>query len=107
MIVHILKMCTFFCARFVFFFLFLTGVELETFFPSEILMGCLVCVICNSNSINAFIFKRCIMSVHTLKICTDYFCKLFHFFSFLMGIELRYFSHRSVHPQHFSGAKIV
>ena len=40
---------------------------------SAILLGCLVCVIYNSNSFHSFIFKLCIMIVHTLKMCTSYF----------------------------------
>ena len=40
---------------------------------SATLMGCLVCVICNSNSFHSFIFKLCLMIVHTLKMCTSYF----------------------------------
>ena len=59
-----------FCARFI---TFLTGVELRLFFPSVMLRGCLVCVICNSNSIHYFIFKLCRMIVHTLKMCCSYF----------------------------------
>ena len=55
-----------FCARFTIFFLFLRGVELGHF-PSKILRGCLVCVICNSNSIHSFIFKLCIMINNTMK----------------------------------------
>ena len=35
--------------------------------------GCQICVICNSNSFHSFIFKLCIMIVHTFKICTSYF----------------------------------
>ena len=54
-----------FCAHLINIFSFLTGVELRHF-----LRGCLVCVICNSNSIHSFIFKLCLMIVHTLKMCT-------------------------------------
>ena len=39
-------------------------------FLSKMLRWCLVCVICNSNSFRSFIFKLCIMIVHTLKMCT-------------------------------------
>ena len=35
-------------------------------------MGCLVCVICNSNSIHTFIFKFCIIIVHVLKMYISY-----------------------------------
>ena len=79
-------------AHFIIFFSFLTGVEHRHFSPSEMLSGCLVCVICNFNSIHSIIFKLCIMIVHTLKMCTFYIVRLFHcFFSFLMGVEPRYF----------------
>ena len=106
-IVHTLKIHTFYIVqRFIFFFSVLTGVG--TFFPSEMLRGCLVCVICNSNSIHSFIFKLCIMIVHTLKMCTSFFVRLFHcFFSFLMDVKPRHFSYLSVHLQHFRGAKFV
>ena len=111
MIVHTLRMCTsYFLHVSQFFFSFLTGDELRHFFLSEMLRGCLVCVICNSNSIHFFIFKLCIMIVHTLKMCTSYFARLFHclfFLSFLKGVEPRHFSHLSVRPQHFRGAKFV
>ena len=40
---------------------------------SATLLGCLVCVICNSNSFHSFIFKLYLMIVHTLKMCTSYF----------------------------------
>ena len=45
----------------------------------------LVCIICNSNkSFHSFIFKLCIMIVHTLKMCTYYFVHDFmNIFSFL------------------------
>ena len=48
------------------------------------------------------------MIVHTLKMCTSYFLRLFiDLFSFLMGDEPRHFSHLSVRSQHFRGAKFV
>ena len=76
-------------------------------FPPERLRGCLVCVICNSNSVHSFIFKLYIMIVHTLKMWTSYFVRLFHcFFSFLTGVESRHFPHLSVHPQHFWGCQV-
>ena len=60
-----------------------------------VLRGCLVSVICNSNSNHSFIFKLCIiMIVHTLKmdvhlLCYAHFMKLFHFlfifFYFFLG----------------------
>ena len=56
------------------------------------LRGCLVFVICNSNSIHYFIFKLCLMVVHTLKMCTFYFVQIsFFFFTFLTDVELRHF----------------
>ena len=55
MIVHTLKMCTLFWACFIIFLSYLTGVG--HFFHAKCLGGCLVCVICNSNSIRSFIFK--------------------------------------------------
>ena len=76
-----------FCAHFIIFFSFLTVVEHKTFFPSKMLRECLVCVICNSKSIHSFIFKLCIMVVHTLKMCTFYFMHIslifFHFWGVL------------------------
>ena len=41
-----------------------------------------LCVICNSNRFHSFVFKLCIMNVHTLKMCTgdagpEQSCKLF------------------------------
>ena len=92
MIVHTMKICTFYIVHIsYFFFSFLTGVEHRHFVPSEMLRRCLVCVIYNFNSSNSIIFKLC-MIVHTLKMCTSYIVRLFHcFFSFLMGVEPRYF----------------
>ena len=37
------------------------------------LLGCLVCVICNSKSFHSLLFKLCITIVHILKMCTSYF----------------------------------
>ena len=95
-----------FCARFILFLIF-DGCWTWKIFPTEMLRGCLVCVICNSNSIYSFIFKLCIMIVPTLKVCTSFLCNCFTFFIILMGVELRHFSHLSVHRQHFRGAKFV
>ena len=73
-IVHTLKMCTYYFMHISeIFFSFLRGVELRHFFPSEMLRGCLVCVICNSNRFHSLIFKLCKMIAHTLKMCTFYF----------------------------------
>ena len=46
-------------------------------FPSEMCRGCLVCVICNSDSFHSFLFKLCIVIDHTLKMCTFVFCTYF------------------------------
>ena len=57
------------------------------------LRGCLVSVICNSNSIHSFIFKLFIMIVHTLKMCTLYFMHISQIhFSFLGVLNLDIFS---------------
>ena len=61
-------------------------------FPSEMLRGCLVCVICNANSIHYFIFKLCIMTVNTSKMSAFYLCTFCEYFYILGGLELRYFS---------------
>ena len=85
MIVHILKMCTSDFVHISFFFSFLRGVELRRFFIPNALGwggGCLVCVICNSNSIHSFIFILYIMIVHTLKMCTSILCTFHYFLSF-------------------------
>ena len=63
-----------FCAHLINIFLFLGLLNLDIFFPSEMLRGCLVCVICNSSSFHSFIFKLCIMIVHTLNMYTLYLC---------------------------------
>ena len=72
MIVHTLNMCTsFLCTFDIFLFLGLLNLDI---FPSEMLRGCLVCVICYSSSFHSFIFKLCIMIVHTLNMYTLYLC---------------------------------
>ena len=71
-----------FCAHLINIFLFLWVLNLDIF-PSEMHRGCLVCVICNSNSFHFFLFNLCIMIVHTLKMCTSYFVNISCFFSFL------------------------
>ena len=75
-----------FCAHLINIFTFFTGVELRHFFPSEMCRGCLVCVICNSNSFHSFIFNLCIMIVHTLKMCTFYFVYISCFFFPVFGV---------------------
>ena len=49
-----------FCAHFIN-TSYLMAVEVRYCFPSEMLRGYLVCVICNSSSFYSFIFKLCIM----------------------------------------------
>ena len=81
---HIGDLHLLFCVHFINIFTFSTGVELRHFFPSKMCRGCLVYVISNSNSFYLFIFKLCIMSVHTLKIWTAYLVYIIRlFFSFL------------------------
>ena len=64
--------------------------------PSATLLGCLVCVICNSNSFHSFSFKLCLMIVHTLKMCTFYFVHNWYIFShFLRVLNLDIFSIRN------------
>ena len=46
---------------------------------------CLVCVICNSNSFHSFIFKLCIMIVHTLNMFIFYFVHISWIFSQFWG----------------------
>ena len=108
MIVHTLKMCIFYLYTLYIFFSLLMGVELRHFFHQQCIGGCLACVICNSNSIHSFIFKLCIMIVHTLKMYTSYFVRLFHCF-FLIFDRCRtksFFSHLYVRPQHFMGCQV-
>ena len=51
-------------------------------FSSEMLRGCLVCVICNSNSISSFIFILYKMIVHILKMCISHFMHVSFFSNF-------------------------
>ena len=60
MIIHTRKYMTVhlqFCANLINIFLYFRSVELKIFYPSEMLRGCLVCVICDSSSFHSFIFK--------------------------------------------------
>ena len=60
-------------------------------FSSEMLRGCLVCVIviCNSYSIHSCTFILYLMIVHTLKMCAFYFVHISFFFSnFLRVLNL-------------------
>ena len=91
MIFHTLKMCT---SHFVHISYFLSYFWWELnldIFPSEMLRGCLVFVICISNSIHYFIFKLCLMVVHTLKMCTSYFVQISFFFNFWQLLNLDIF----------------
>ena len=83
---HIEDVHLLFCAHLINIFLFLTGVELRHFFPSEMLRGCLVCVICNSSSYHSFIFKLYIMIVHSLNMYTLY---LYTFDNIFLSVKLR------------------
>ena len=44
---------------------------------------CLVSVIWNSKSIHSFLFKLCIMIVHTLKMCTSILCTFYEYIFFI------------------------
>ena len=89
---HIEDVHLLFCAHFTTFFSFWGVLNLDSF-SSKMLRGGLVCAICNSKSFHSFLFKLCIMIVHILKMCTFYFVYILRlFFSFLRGVELRYFS---------------
>ena len=59
--------------------------------PSATRLGCLVCV--NSKSFDSYILKFCIMTVHTLDMCTFYFVQILLIFSHFGGVELRYVFH--------------
>ena len=80
MIVQILKMCTSYFVHISWIFSQFWRVLNLDIFLSKMLRGCLVCVICNSNSFHFFIFKLCIMIVHTLKMGTYYFCTFDKYF---------------------------
>ena len=86
MIVHTLNMCLPFLCKFYKHFLIFWAVELRNFIPPEILMGCLVCVICNSSSFHSFTFKRSIMIVLTLNMYTLY---LRTFDNICVSVQLR------------------
>ena len=88
MIFHTLKMCTTHFVHISYFLSYFWWVLNLDIFPSERLRGCLVCVICNSNSIHYFIFKLCFMVVHTLKMFTSYFGQISFFFTFLTDFQV-------------------
>ena len=78
-----------------FFFHFWWVLNLDNFFIQNV-GGCVVCVICYSNSIHSFIFIIYIMIVYTLKMCTSYFAHVSYFFSiFLRVLNLDIFSIRN------------
>ena len=49
------------------------GLVVGPFYPSATRWGCQVCVICISKGFHSFIFKLCIIIVHTLNMCVFYF----------------------------------
>ena len=49
----------------------LLNLDIITFTSSLECLHCFLCVICNSNRFHSFIFKLCILIVHTLKMCSD------------------------------------
>ena len=71
--------------------------------------GCLVCVICNSNSIHSFIFKLCIMVVHHERCVPSILCT-FNFFllndsSHIINVHLLYYAHFTIFF-HFAGFEL-
>ena len=71
MIAHKLNMCTLYfvaCAHFII-FLGVLNLDIITSTPPLEYLHCLF--VCNSNRFHSFIFKLCIMIVHTLKMYTD------------------------------------
>ena len=82
MIVHTLKMFTFHFVHISYFLSYFWLVLNLDIFRSEMFRGCLVCVICYPSSIHSFIFKLCIIIVHTLKMCTSYFVHISYFLHF-------------------------
>ena len=81
MIFLTLKMCTFHFVHISYFLSYFWWMLNLDIFSSEMFRECLVCVICNSNSIHYFIFKLCLMVVQKLKMCTSYFVQISFFFS--------------------------
>ena len=71
-----------FCAHLINIFLFLGLLNVDMF-PSKMLRGCLVCVICNSSSFHSFIFKLSVMIVRTLNMCTIFCAHLITYFGVL------------------------
>ena len=103
MIVHILKMCTFYFGLVSYFFLFFRCVELRHFFHPKCLGG-----ICNCNGYSFLYIQTLHNDCSRIEDVHHLFCDFFLFFiSFLMGVELRHFSCLSVRLQHFKGAKFM
>ena len=82
---HIEEEHLLFCAHLINIFSFLWVLNLDIFFRSEMSRGCLVCVICYSNSYHSFIFKLCILIIHTLKMCTSSLCTFDKIFLIFYG----------------------
>ena len=67
---YIVHLHLIFCAHFIDIFVIFRAVKLSHFYPSEMLTGCLLCLIFNSSSFHSYIFKLCILIVYTLNMCT-------------------------------------
>ena len=67
---HIEDVHLLFCKQLINIYLFLRGVVLRHFSPSERLKGCLNPVICNSNTFHFLIFKLCIRCAPLFELCT-------------------------------------
>ena len=80
MIVHTLSL---FCAHLIIFSQFWRVLNLELFSLRNGL-GCIVCVICNSNSFHSFIWKLCMMI--RLKMCISDFAHVSRIFCFMFGV---------------------
>ena len=81
---HIEEVHYLFCAHLIIlFFILWVVLNLDIFFPFKMLRGCVVCVFFSSNSFHFWIFKLCIMLVHTLQIFTSYFVHIWYFIIFL------------------------
>ena len=62
-------------------------------FLFKMLRWCLVCVFCNSKSFHSLVIKRCIMSYHTMNICTFYFVYIDKYFLMFRAVELSHCFH--------------
>ena len=74
MIVHSLNVCLSFSVQNLINIFLVLGLSNLNIFPSKMLRGCLVCVICNSSSFHSFIFKLCIKIFNTLNMYSLYLC---------------------------------